>query len=121
MLAAGEEPREFPAFLGDLGFDMPQVAVDAAAEGSFYLDFSAENADQLADVDVIVTYGDETLLPALQADPLWSTIPAVKSGAVVTVGEGDAYSAAVSPTALSIPWVLEQYVDDLKAAAAKVQ
>ncbi len=109
------------AFLSDLGFDLPQVAIDAAEEGSFYLDFSAENADQLADVDVIVTYGDETLLPALQADPLWSTIPAVQNGAVVTVGEGDAYSAAVSPTALSIPWVLEQYVGDLKAAAAKVQ
>ena len=109
------------AFLHDLGFDLPQVAVDAADAGSFYLDFSAENADQLADVDVIVTYGDETLLPALQADPLWSTLPAVKNGAVVAVGEGDAYSAAVSPTALSIPWVLDQYVGDLKDAAAKVQ
>ncbi|MCT9819985.1 iron-siderophore ABC transporter substrate-binding protein [Microbacterium sp. W1N] len=109
------------ALLHDLGFDLPQVAVDAAEEGSFYLDFSAENADQLADVDVIVTYGDDTLLPALQADPLWSTLPAVKNGAVVVVGEGDAYSAAVSPTPLSIPWVLERYVADLKDAAAKVQ
>lgn len=116
------------AFLGDLGFDEPKVAADAAASGTFYLDFSAfyldfsaENADQLADVDVIVTYGDETLLPALQADALWSTLPAVQAGAVVAVGEGDAYSAAVSPTALSIPWVLDQYVGDLKEAAAKVQ
>ncbi|MBN9214376.1 MAG: hypothetical protein ABS62_08590 [Microbacterium sp. SCN 70-200] len=109
------------AFLGDLGFDEPQVAADAAASGTFYLDFSAENADQLADVDVIVTYGDDTLLAALQADPLWSTLPAVQAGAVVAVGEGDAYSAAVSPTALSIPWVLDQYVGDLKEAAAKVQ
>jgi iron complex transport system substrate-binding protein len=109
------------AFLGDLGFDLPPVAVDAAEEGSFYLDYSAENADQLSDVDVIVAYGDETLLPALQADPLWSTLPAVQAGAVVPVGEGDAYSAAVSPTALSIPWVLDQYVGDLKAAAAQVK
>ncbi|GAA2992493.1 iron complex transport system substrate-binding protein [Microbacterium terrae] len=109
------------AFLNDLGFDLPQVAIDAAAEGSFYLDYSAENADQLEGVDVIVTYGDETLLPALQADPLWSTLPAVQNGAVVAVGEGDAYSAAVSPTALSIPWVLDQYVTDLTDAAAKVQ
>lgn len=109
------------AFLNDLGFELPQVAIDAAAEGSFYLDFSAENADQLADVDVIVTYGDETLLAAMQADPLWSTLPAVKNGAVVAVGEGDAFSAAVSPTALSIPWVLDTYVAQLKDAAAKVQ
>jgi iron complex transport system substrate-binding protein len=109
------------ALLQDLGFDLPQVAIDAAAEGSFYQDFSAENADQLADVDVIVTYGDETLLPALQADPLWSTLPAVQNGAVVAVGEGDAFSAAVTPTPLSIPWVLDDYVALLQDAAAKVQ
>lgn len=109
------------AFLGDLGFDLPQVAVDAAAKGSFYLDFSAENADQLKDVDVIVSYGDDSLLAALQADPLWSTIPAVRNGAVVAVGEGDAFSAAVSPTALSIPWVLKDYVAELEEAAAKVR
>jgi iron complex transport system substrate-binding protein len=109
------------ALLEDLGFDLPQVAIDAAEAGEFYKDFSAENADQLADVDVIVTYGDETLLSAMQADPLWSTLPAVKNGAVVAVGEGDAFSAAVTPTPLSIPWVLEDYVALLKDAAAKVQ
>lgn len=115
----GGDPRT--AFLEDLGFDLPQVAIDAMADGSFYQEFSAENADQLADVDVIVTYGDDTLLPALQADPLWSTLPAVQAGAVVAVGNGDAFSAAVSPTALSIPWVLEDYVAVLEEAAAKAQ
>lgn len=109
------------AFLEDLGFDLPQVAADAAAGGSFYEEFSAENADKLADIDVIVTYGEGDVLAALQADSLWSTLPAVKNGAVVEVGMGDAYSAAVTPTALSIPWVLDQYVGDLKDAAAKVQ
>ena len=82
---------------------------------------SQAQADQLADIDVIVTYGNEDLLPALQADPLWSTLPAVKAGAVVEIGKGDALSAAVSPTALSIPWVLPQYVPLLEKAAAKVQ
>ncbi len=115
----GGDPRT--ALLADLGFDLPQVAIDAMAEGSFYKEFSAENADQLADVDVIVSYGDETLLAALQADPLWSTLPAVKSGAVVAVGNGDAFSAAVSPTALSLPWVLDDYVAVLKDAAAKAK
>lgn len=109
------------ALLEDLGFDLPQAAIDAAAGGSFYQEFSAENADQLSDVDVIVSYGDESLLAALQADPLWNTIPAVKNGAVVTVGNGDALSAAVSPTALSIPWVIGDYVTLLKEAAAKAQ
>lgn len=107
------------AFLGDLGFDMPAAA--DASDGSFYKDFSAENADQLADIDVIVTYGDGDVAAALQADPLWNTLPAVKAGAIVEVGMGDALSAGVSPTALSIPWVLDQYVPLLDEAAAKVQ
>lgn len=115
----GGDPRT--ALLEDLGFDLPQVAIDAMADGAFYKDFSAENADQLADVDVIVSYGDDTLLKALQADPLWSTLPAVKAGAVVAVGNGDAFSAAVSPTALSLPWVLDDYVALLKDAAAKAE
>ncbi|MFT4235138.1 MAG: iron-siderophore ABC transporter substrate-binding protein [Microbacterium sp.] len=107
------------AFLKDLGFAMPEIAVSAGENGSFYQDISSENADQLEDVDVIVSYGDgDDLLKALQADPLWSTLPAVQNGAVVTVGSGDAYSGAVTPTALSIPWVLDQYVSDLSAGAA---
>lgn len=113
------DPRT--ALLQDLGFELPQVAVDAMAEGSFYQEISAENADQLAEVDVIVTYGDESLLPALQADPLWSTLPAVKNGAVLAVGNGDDFSAALSPTALSLPWVLQDYVARLSDAAAKVK
>ena len=118
-LYTGGDPRT--AFLHDLGFDLPKVAVDAADAGSFYLDVSAENADQLKDVDVIVSYGDDALLAAMQADPLWSTLPAVKNGSVVAVGDGDAFSAAVTPTALSIPWVLKDYVAKLEDAATKVQ
>lgn len=109
------------AFLGDLGFEEPEVAAEAAKSGSFYLDVSAENADKLSDVDVIVAYGGDDLLKALQADPLWNTIPAVKNGAVVAVGGGDAFSAALTPTALSIPWVLDEYVAKLNDAAAKVK
>lgn len=45
----------------------------------------------------------------------------MKNGAVVAVGEGDAFSAAVTPTALSIPWVLDDYVAKLNDAAAKVK
>jgi iron complex transport system substrate-binding protein len=104
------------AFLGDLGFEIPEVAKGA---DTFYEDITAENADKLADVDVIVTYGEgDDLLAALQADPLWSTLDAVKNGAVVTVGSGDALSGAVTPTALSIPWMLDDYVGLLNVAAA---
>ncbi|WP_411698446.1 iron-siderophore ABC transporter substrate-binding protein [Conyzicola sp.] len=104
------------AFLSDLGFDLPELAGDV---DTFYQDISAENADQLADIDVIVSYGDgDELLEALQADPLWNTLPAVQNGAVVSVGSGDALSGAVTPTALSIPWMLEDYVALLDGAVA---
>ncbi|WP_238439559.1 iron-siderophore ABC transporter substrate-binding protein [Microbacterium sp. JZ31] len=107
------------AFLADLGFDVPAAAKEADEAGTFYLDISAENVDKLADVDVIVSYGGEDLLPALQADPLWSTLPAVQNGAVVAVGAGDDLSGAVSPTALSIPWMLDTYVGLLDDAIAQ--
>lgn len=107
------------AFLADLGFELPDLAGEVE---TFYQDISAENADQIADVDVIVSYGDgDELLTALQADPLWSTLPAVQNGAVVSVGSGDALSGAVTPTALSIPWMLEDYVALLNDAVALVK
>lgn len=106
------------AFLNDLGFETPEAAVVAGEDGSFYADISAEKVDQLSDVDVFVAYGDDSLLETLQADPLWSTVPAVENGAVVAVGAGSPLSGAVSPTALSIPWVLDEYVGLLNDAAA---
>lgn len=106
------------AFLGDLGFDAPQLALDTTKSGAFYADIAAENADVLADVDVFVMYGDDDLVKAFQADPLWSTLDAVKNGAVVTMGSGDALSGSVTPTALSIPWMLDTYVGMLDDAAS---
>lgn len=106
------------AFLGDLGFDWPQLAVDTSDSGAFYADIAAENADVLADVDVFVMYGDEDLVKAFQSDPLWGTLDAVKNGAIVTMGSGDALSGSVTPTALSIPWMLDTYVGMLDDAAS---
>lgn len=109
------------AFLGDLGFEFPSLATETTESGEFYADIAAENADKLEDVDVIVAYGGDELLPALQADPLWSTLPAVQNGAVVGVGSGDAFSGSVTPTALSIPWMLDDYVALLDDAASQAE
>lgn len=109
------------AFLGDLGFDFPQLALETSEGGGFYADIAAENADQLADVDVFVMYGDESLVTAMQEHPLWGTLDAVKNGAVVVAGSGDAFSGSLTPTALSIPWMIDDYVTLLDDAAQKAE
>ncbi len=67
---------------------------------------SRENADQLSDVDMIVAYGDESLLKAVQADELMSQIPAVKNGAMVLIDSTTALAGAATPSILSIPYEL---------------
>lgn len=115
------DPRT--GFLPDLGMSVPG-SVQAAAEAdpeTFFVQVSAENADALSDVEVMVMYGEEaTDLPVLQADPLLGTIPAVRNGAIAWVGNGTALAASTNPGPLSIPWGITTYVELLAAAADKV-
>ena len=108
--------------LGDLGMTVAPSVVELAGDTDvFYVDLAAEQADALADVDVLVTYGDDSTLAALQADPLLNKIPAVARGSVAVVPDGTPLSSATSgPTVLSIPWALDAYLDLFQAAAAKV-
>jgi iron complex transport system substrate-binding protein len=108
-------------FMDDLGMSTPQSIVDLGGD-SFYVTISGENADVLADADILVTYGDDTTLAALQADPLLGTIPAIANGAVVIVPNATPLAAATSaPTVLSIPAMLDDYVALFGAAADKVR
>ncbi|PWJ47379.1 iron complex transport system substrate-binding protein [Quadrisphaera granulorum] len=109
-------------FLTDLGLTVaPSVAATKPDGNGFFVKFASENIDQLADVDVLVTYGDDGTLATLQADPLIGKLPAVARGSVVVLPDGAPLSAAASaPSLLSVPWMLPQYLDLLQAAAAKV-
>jgi iron complex transport system substrate-binding protein len=110
------------AFLADLGLQVPD-SVTKLAEGSesFYITVSAENADQLKDVDIILTYAlADGLLETLQADPLLGSIPAIKNGSVVVFKE-DPLAASGTPSALSIPWAVNDYVSAIADAADKVK
>jgi iron complex transport system substrate-binding protein len=112
-----------PAFLELLGMTTPPVIADASAgSDEFYLSTSAEKADEFADVDVMVTYGDPEgeQLAAVQADPLLSQIPAIARGSVVVLPDSTPLAASANPSPLSIPWGLDEYVDLIAAAAAKV-
>lgn len=108
--------------LEDLGMTVaPSVVKLAGDTEEFFVNLAAEQADVLADVDVLVTYGDDTTLATMQADPLLNKIPAVARGSVVVVPDGEPLSSATSgPTVLSVPWALDAYLDLFQAAAAKV-
>ncbi|MBQ6886372.1 MAG: ABC transporter substrate-binding protein [Lachnospiraceae bacterium] len=114
------DPRA--AYLTDLGLEFPDSILDMANSTSdFSITLSRENTDQLSDVEMMVVYGDQTLLDALLADELMSQIPAVKNGAVVLVDSTTALAGACTPSILSIPYTIDEYLSLLNEAHGKVK
>ncbi len=113
------DPRA--AYLNDFGLATPESILSLAATSEdFSVTISRENTDQLNDVDIMVVYGDEGLLEAMQADPLMNQIPAVKNGAVVLIDSTTALAAATTPSILSIPYSIDEYLELLSEAAKKI-
>lgn len=107
-------------FFEDLGLSTPaSIAEASASTDKFSLTQSAERADAFADVDMIVTYGGQDLVEALEGDPLLAQMPAVKNGAVVNLPSTSPLGTAANPTPLSISWVLDDYLALLSEAAGK--
>ena len=115
------DPRT--AFLPDLGMKVPASVEKTSKENAsaFNVDISTENADSLNDFDLIVMYGTESDLAAMQANSLLSQVRAIKNGAVAFVGNSDAMAASTNPGPLSIPWGIEKYVGLIATAAGKVK
>jgi iron complex transport system substrate-binding protein len=106
------------AFFEDLGLASPESVATASAETElFSLTQSAEQADAFSDVDIIVTYGGDELIAALEADPLLSQMPAVANGAIVALPGTSPLGTAANPTPLSISWILDDYLELLAQAA----
>ena len=115
------DPRT--AFLSDLGMKVPASVEKTSKENAsaFNVDISTENADSLNDFDLIVMYGTESDLAAMQANSLLSQVRAIKNGAVAFVGNSDPMAASTNPGPLSIPWGIEKYVGLIATAASKVK
>lgn len=114
------DPRA--AYLNDLGLEVPEsVKKLAETSKSFALEISSENIDKLSDIDVMVTYGSDKLLKQLQADALLGTVPAIKNGSVAIIEDGSALAASCTPSALSIPATIDEYLKIIGEAADKVQ
>lgn len=114
-----KDPRA--SYLVDLGLDLPDE-IRALDDGSFFfMTISSENIDVLQNLDIIVTWGEDDTLEALQADPLMSQIPAVERGSVVFLSNNSTLiSASCTPTTLSIAATIDEYLDMISAAAANL-
>ncbi|SFO41177.1 iron complex transport system substrate-binding protein [Pseudobutyrivibrio sp. JW11] len=113
------DPRA--AYLNDLGLETPESILSLAETSEdFSVTISRENSDLLNDVDIMIVYGDEGLLEAMQADALMSQIPAVKNGAVVLLDSNSALAAATTPSILSIPYAIDDYLSLLSEAANNI-
>lgn len=98
-----------PGYLHDIGLPFPKVVEDTVGSPEFYKSTSAEEVQVFDDVDVFVTYGDDSLIPLLQADPLLSKIPAIAAGRIAVLPDMSPLAASANPSPLSIPWGLDEY------------
>ncbi|GAA3405872.1 ABC transporter substrate-binding protein [Paenibacillus hodogayensis] len=110
------------AFLIELGLAYPESFTKKITDPTSYsFKLSAENADALNDADIIIGYGDESLLNAVKADPLLSKIPAVQRGSVLMIGNGSALAASGNPNPLSIAYTIDEYLGLIAGAISKVK
>lgn len=105
------------AFLiNDLGFTYPEKVNNLIEEGSYSLSLSAENADLLYDADFLIGYSSQSGYDAAKADPVLGNIPALQKGAVVSIENGTALSAALTPTPLSMMYTMDEYLAKIAEA-----
>lgn len=111
----GADPRV--EFLEDLGFTLaPSVDELDTEEASFYYTISPEVVDQLTS-DVLLSYvPNDEAAAAIDADPTYQVMSQFQEDRVATV-VGEAVVSSVSPpTALSLTWGLDAFVDALVPA-----
>jgi iron complex transport system substrate-binding protein len=110
------------AFLVELGMTYPESLTKLITDKTSYsFKLSAENADALNDADIIVGYGDESVMNAVKADPLLSKIPAVQRGSVLMIGNGTPLAASGNPNPLSIAYTIDEYLGLIAGAVSKVK
>ena len=114
------DPRA--GYLKDLGLEVPESIMDMAGDTEeFSVTISRENADQLDDVEMMIVYGDEELLKTLQADELMAKIPAIADGSVILLDSNGDLAAATTPSILSIPANIDDYLSTLAEAHSKIK
>ncbi len=111
----GADPRV--QFLEDLGFRRaPSVDELDTEETSFYYTISTEEVDKLSS-DVLLSYvPSEERVAEIAEDPAVGAMPQYQEGRVATVVGEDVVSSVSPPTALSLTWGLDAFVEALVPA-----
>ncbi|MDN4642167.1 iron-siderophore ABC transporter substrate-binding protein [Agreia sp. PsM10] len=104
-------------FMFDLGFvNAPAVDDLSSGDGTFFYTLSYEQLDKL-EADVVLNYATtQPEADAFLSSPQTSVIPAVAAGHAAQLVGAQNISAVSPPTALSLPWGLDNLVDNLAAA-----
>jgi iron complex transport system substrate-binding protein len=104
-------------FLSSLGMELAPVVASRSDAKGFFVDWSAERADELAS-DVFVSWvPDSKTAQAVRRDPLIGRIPAVRRGTLVTDSDNTLTLAISASSPLSLPWALDAVLPRLAAAA----
>ncbi|GAB3617976.1 iron-siderophore ABC transporter substrate-binding protein [Okibacterium endophyticum] len=104
-------------FLFDLGFENAPAVDDLAnGDSTFYYTLSYEELDKLQSDVILVFANTEDEAETFYSQPYAQSIPAVAAGATATMTGAQLLSSVSPPTALSLTWGLDSYVDALAEA-----
>ncbi|MGA9749844.1 MAG: iron-siderophore ABC transporter substrate-binding protein [Nocardioides sp.] len=105
-------------FLEDLGFETaPSVGELDTEESTFFYTISYEKVDQL-DSDVLLSYADsDKTQQAFLDSASTKTMPQYDAGTIAEATGEEVVASVSPPTALSLTWGLDDYVDLLSEAA----
>jgi iron complex transport system substrate-binding protein len=106
--------------LEDMGLRTAPFIEENAPEGdAVYYTVSGELLPRVQSDLLVGFFGTPDLDAAFQADAAVQTMPAVRAGGYAPIVGADRVSASSSPSVLSIPWVLDDYLPVLAEAATR--
>lgn len=102
----------------DLGFTIAPAVEElgADAESTFYAQLALESAPEIVS-DVLVGFADGLSAEEVAALPIYRQVPALRNDAAVLIDDQGFGAAVSSISPLSLPFALDQLVEDLATAA----
>jgi iron complex transport system substrate-binding protein len=106
--------------LEDMGLtSAPFVEENAPGGDAGYYTVSAELVPRLQSDLLVGSFGTPDLDAAFRADTAVQQMPAVRAGGYAPIVGADMVAASSSPSVLSIPWMLDEYLPVLAEAATR--